>query len=210
MISLTLDLKEQTLKLARGITIKSGGDVPIRVLFTTAPASLSALEFALGSDEAVPATLAFTDTFTAENATLWTGLLDTTDSRLATALATRAGFTGIGELTTVIAGVRSVWPNVSLPVQRALNGGSEVSLGATQLGRLSFLPAVVGATGGGGTKLDGIPTAGISWTAVQFIDAARGLVTYRLRAGTDATAAPGLVRPLDYHGSTNARVWESI
>ena len=75
---------------------------------------------------------------------------------------------------------------------------------------LRNLSAITALTGGGATALDGIatadgafPTNGIVW--VHVADELQGWV---LLAGTDAEDAPGgIVRPDDYDGSTNARIW---
>lgn len=73
-----------------------------------------------------------------------------------------------------------------------------------------FLSAVTGYTGGGGTNLDGIVTTGLTAGLLAcFVHATEGLRFYRLVAGTDAEASPTIIRPDDYHASTNAKVWKS-
>src|SRR4051812_17862103 len=61
-------------------------------------------------------------------------------------------------------------------------------------------------------KLDAIPTLTVSIAYplfVQFILSGQ-VNTYRLRAGTDAEASPTIIRPDDYAGGTNEKVWELI
>lgn len=69
--------------------------------------------------------------------------------------------------------------------------------------------AIVGLTGGGGTKLDGIATVGLPLSPVPLLVFAIGstVYVYRLRAGTDAEASPDIIRPDDYAGGTNEKVW---
>jgi hypothetical protein len=65
---------------------------------------------------------------------------------------------------------------------------------------------------GGATKLDGVVTAAGALkanTVFQLIISSE-LVTYRLRAGTDAESSPSIIRPDDYNASTNAFVWEKV
>lgn len=67
-----------------------------------------------------------------------------------------------------------------------------------------------GLTGGGSTKLDNIATAALALSPVPFVMFSLGgaMVAYILRAGTDATASPNIIRPTDYAGGTNEKVWE--
>lgn len=61
-----------------------------------------------------------------------------------------------------------------------------------------------------GTDLDGVPTTGYDIISPAFvaIDLSNVISIYRLRAGTDATNSPFIIRPADYNGSTNQKVWE--
>ncbi len=59
------------------------------------------------------------------------------------------------------------------------------------------------------TGLKAIVTVGVQvGTIVSFFDGSLGVNLYKLFAGTDAEALPGIVRPSDYDGSTNAKVWK--
>jgi len=62
-------------------------------------------------------------------------------------------------------------------------------------------------TGGGALRLDGIDT--LSWPVGRKISCRIAGVdySYQLTAGTDAESSPEVIRPDDYNGSTNAKVW---
>lgn len=73
-----------------------------------------------------------------------------------------------------------------------------------------WYPAITGLTGGGSTKLDGLITAGKS-SLLTTLYVSGELQDWLLLAGTDAeNAAAGIVRPDDYHASTNAQVWKRV
>lgn len=74
---------------------------------------------------------------------------------------------------------------------------------------------ITSRTGGGATALDGLATAGgaaATGTTVRTRSGAGGgREEWALEAGTDAEDADaGIVRPDDYDGTTNARVWRQI
>lgn len=76
---------------------------------------------------------------------------------------------------------------------------------------IRFYKAVTSKTGGGSSKLDGLSTINRAvGNQVAFQDAGDGLMFYRLVAGTDAEALPAVIRPDDYNGSTNAKVWKEV
>jgi hypothetical protein len=71
---------------------------------------------------------------------------------------------------------------------------------------------VTGLTGGGSTKLDGIPTTTLAARTLihlmREVDGYQRLETWRLSASTDAEDEAGdIIRPDDFHASTNAKVW---
>lgn len=77
--------------------------------------------------------------------------------------------------------------------------------------RDDFLSLVTGYTGGGATNLDGTVTVGLSVPRLyKFVRTGEGLRFYALRAGTDAESSPAIIRPDDYNGATNAKVFESV
>lgn len=74
---------------------------------------------------------------------------------------------------------------------------------------------ITGLTGGGATNLDGQLTAAnslgvpaVATGAVWDLKIGSEQKRARLRVGTDAEDGTTIVRPDDYHASTNARVWE--
>ncbi len=75
---------------------------------------------------------------------------------------------------------------------------------------IRYLPSVVGLTGGGNTKLDGLATLLLSaGNAIALMDDDAGSVVriYELVAGTDEEDSPNVIRPDDYDEDTNAQVW---
>lgn len=125
----------------------------------------------------------------------------------------------IGEVEATAAGAEFTSQTLTFVVHNDVIRGSE---GTPTSGSPSYpTPAqsivarldITALTGGAATALDGIATAGINLTTdptlyAVAISGALGL--YRLEAGTDAEASPGIIRPDDYHGTTNARVWKQV
>lgn len=83
-------------------------------------------------------------------------------------------------------------------------------------------PSVI-FTGGGGSAaaataqilaldLDAIPTLNISLTQSLWVSpiVSGVLFLYRLKSGTDAESSPFIIRPDDYAGTTNEKVWELV
>jgi hypothetical protein len=72
-----------------------------------------------------------------------------------------------------------------------------------------FLRGVTGLTGGGATNLDGIETADLSVSTpiVGYVNIAGTISFYKLAAGTTAESSPTTIRPDDYAGGTNEKVW---
>lgn len=79
-----------------------------------------------------------------------------------------------------------------------------------------YLPTVNRLTGGTVTDLDAIVTTALSGSAnyayaLTDEDATPDTFRiYRLEAGTDAESAPDVIRPDDYDGSTNAKIWRLL
>lgn len=206
MIQISYDLETGSAKLARPAVLKLGADVPVRLTFSAAPGAVSGIALALGTDAAEPAVLAFTEDFSAESATVWTALLDASDTRLAAFMEGKASAVVKCELATILDGVHEVAPNLDVTVQQALVSGAETSY--ANGGAFKFLTTLTGYTGGGATNLDGVPTANKTFAILGFDHPTDGLRFFRLTAGTDAEASPGIIRPDDYHAATNARVWK--
>lgn len=96
------------------------------------------------------------------------------------------------------------------------NAAVSVATGTSYLAISSALDAYVqnrteitALTGGTSTKLDSIATVGKGpgWLARIKHSSSGAELLYRLESGTTAESAPWTIRPDDYNGSTNAKVW---
>ena len=129
MIIINFDLTSGVAKLAQTTVIKQGAQVPVQVVFSAAPGSVSSIKLALGDDTDAPSVLAYADTFTAENDTTYTATLDASDTRLATYM-TGKGPTAVDlELAVTLDGVPQVAPNLSISVQPRIISGPTTSDG---------------------------------------------------------------------------------
>jgi len=84
---------------------------------------------------------------------------------------------------------------------------SDARFGAMGLDYPRIRLDITALTGGGAGRLDGLATTAV---LVGYMVALRisGIPHwYILTAGTDAEASPGIIRPDDFHASTNAKVW---
>jgi hypothetical protein len=120
MIILNCAVATGIVTLSQPAVIKLGADVPVVINFDVAPGSVSSIQFALGSDATIPTILAYTDTFSASSSTVWTGLLDASDTRLVSNMSTLGSDTVIAELAVTIDGVEQVSPNLSVAVQQPI------------------------------------------------------------------------------------------
>ena len=68
--------------------------------------------------------------------------------------------------------------------------------------------ALVGLTGGGATKLDGLTTVGVAVGKLVAVTISGVTYFYQLVAGTTAEASPSIIRPDDYAGGSNEKVWK--
>ncbi len=123
MIALTFDLNTGLAKFAQTTTIKQGADVPVQLVFSAAPGAVSAIKLALGDDSNAPSVLAYTDTFSQDNDTTWSAVLDASDTRLHTFMSGKGPTSVNLELTVVINGESQVAPNLSLTVQPPIVAG---------------------------------------------------------------------------------------
>jgi hypothetical protein len=73
-----------------------------------------------------------------------------------------------------------------------------------------FASAITGLTGGGSANLDGIASLNLSVGILRAVVVSGVLRIYRLEAGTTAEAAPGVVRPDDFAGTSNEKVWIQV
>ncbi len=127
MISLTFDLVTGIAKLTQAATLKVGADVPVRLTFSAAPGEVTTLQLALGTNEAAPTLLAFTDVFAQVDDQTWEATLDANDTRLATYMTGKSATAVNAELVAIIDGLRQVTPNLSATVQPAIISGDPTS-----------------------------------------------------------------------------------
>jgi hypothetical protein len=99
-----------------------------------------------------------------------------------------------------------------LTLDSNLNPGWEApSGGGGGSGDVEFLESVTGYTGGGATKLDGTTTVGVSVPKLYaFEHATEGVLFYLLKAGTTAESSPNVIRPDDYNGAVNAKIFVAV
>ncbi len=90
-------------------------------------------------------------------------------------------------------------------------GFTHRSLAENYTGDSRVLPTVTALTGGG-SALDGVVTAGgaVTTLAVREVLLGRQSLRYQLVNGSDAESVPEVIRPNDWHGSTNTRVWRLL
>jgi hypothetical protein len=69
---------------------------------------------------------------------------------------------------------------------------------------------IAGLTGGGTGTLDGISTVDLAVGVLLTIAVADEIYFYQLQAGTDAESSPSIIRPDDYAGTTNEKVWKRL
>jgi hypothetical protein len=119
MITLSFDMATQVARVTTTV-VKVGADVPVRLTFSAAPGEVSSIQLALGSAVDAPETLAFTEDFAQESATVWTATLDATDTRLVEFMEGKGATVVNAELVIVLDGLRIVCPNVNVTVQPAI------------------------------------------------------------------------------------------
>jgi hypothetical protein len=103
--------------------------------------------------------------------------------------------------------------NIPVTIRRdVIDVASVVSPTPTSdVGNVFFLGSVTGYTGGGSTNLDGVATTTLGVPRlVQFVHTTDGLRSFMLRAGTDAEDVDLIIRPDDYNGASNAKVYQSV
>jgi len=129
MIDITLDLDTGLAKLAAATVIKAGGGVPVRITLSRDPGGAIDFQLALGPQSSTPAVLAYLDIFQGENSMTFMGILDATDTRLATYMVGKQTATLDCELAWRQDGQWQVAPNFSLTVQPRMVAGPENSQG---------------------------------------------------------------------------------
>jgi hypothetical protein len=130
MIQITFDIVTGLAKLASSATvIVLTADVPVQILFSAAPGSVSGLYLILGSDASAPLTLAYTEAFEEENATTYNALLDCTDTRLATFMAGKGPTAVNCQIGAIIDGAAQISPDISITVRPNIKSGPTTSDG---------------------------------------------------------------------------------
>jgi hypothetical protein len=118
------------------------------------------------------------------------------------------------ELEIVVSGQRFTTRPCQIEIANDyIRGGEDTPTSAAPSAYFRWCPALVGFTGGGLTKLDGLPTTTLPVnTVVSLVKTSEAVLSsWRLDAGTTAESeAGGIVRPDDYHASTNAKLWTRI
>lgn len=69
-------------------------------------------------------------------------------------------------------------------------------------------PGVTTLTGGGATRLDGQATTATAVGTKRAVYVSDKLYIYELVSGTDAENSPFIIRPDDYNGTSNTKVWK--
>ncbi len=72
-----------------------------------------------------------------------------------------------------------------------------------------YYPDITGLTGGGATKLDGIPTLDLTVPVMVMVYLSAELQFWRLNSGTDAESSPSIIRPDDY-ATGNHKIWTRV
>jgi len=84
--------------------------------------------------------------------------------------------------------------------------------GIANLGYINVEQAITGLVGGAPSNLDGLVTSNNAICTGQMVAFIFGnyMNIYQLQSGVSATALPGIVRPLDFNVSSNARIWVQV
>jgi hypothetical protein len=90
-----------------------------------------------------------------------------------------------------------------------LDAGGKVPV-AHLPGGILIDPTITTLTGTGTNALAAIVSSTLPLDRVLGVIVNATLSFYQLQAGNSATASPGIIRPNDYHATTNARFWKQI
>lgn len=123
MIQINLDINTGVVSLAQTTTVKAGVSVPVQVTLSGDPGATPVLQIALCTQSSAPQVLAYLETFTAQNATTYTGVLNTNDTRLVDYLIDKQSTQVDLELQWTLNGQTQCGADVALTVEsRALSG----------------------------------------------------------------------------------------
>lgn len=90
-----------------------------------------------------------------------------------------------------------------------LDGAGKIPI-AHLPGCLFIDPSITTLLGSGSNALAATATTTLALDRVLAVVVGSTLSVYQLKAGTSATASPGIIRPNDYHATTNAKFWKQI
>ena len=115
---------------------------------------------------------------------------------------------GAGKLTMVedgaFAGAAAAPPNSPVLLTMAQADARYVH----PAGALNLAPGITAVTGGGPTRLDGLPTSALpDYYGVLVREATLGLTAWVLEPDTDSESGARSVVPLDHDPASNARTW---
>jgi hypothetical protein len=120
-------------------------------------------------------------------------------------LAAMAEFSWTNSGDTLRASTETVECNVANDVYRAED---TVPPGSPTQAQMTYLSGVTGLTGGGATNLDGVLTVDVTVPHLYALVIGSSSQLWILQAGTNAEdVAGGVVRPDDFHATTNAKVF---
>ena len=145
-----------------------------------------------------------------------TGVTGSLDLRVAAVDLLLGGATSISsdfeiELTPPAGAPFKVVGATAITLNRALISPGSASPPLIPISAIGYSQTITDLVGGTSIYLDSIVTTGIGVGYVQqFVRTGVGFVAYQLQAGTAATASPGIIRPTDYNGSTNQRIWVQV
>lgn len=130
MLNIQINMAAGSAKLATATPIKAGGSWPVKLVFDSNPGELTTAALALSPQSSTPEVLAYLDVWEKQNATTYTGTLNTNDVRLLAALAGKQAQVVDCELRfSFDGGAVRVFPNFSVTVQPPVVTGPEASEG---------------------------------------------------------------------------------
>ena len=129
MITINIDISTGIAKPTQSAVIKAGAQVPVRILFSASPGTVTDLQLAFSAQSSSPAVLAFLDVFDAQNATTFTGTLDANDTRLLAAIAGKQNLPLDCELAWTADGKALAAPNFTVTAQPRVIAGPASSEG---------------------------------------------------------------------------------
>ena len=145
-----------------------------------------------------------------------TGVTGSLDLRVAAVDLLLGGLTSVStdfeiELTPPAGAPFKVVGATAITLNRALISPGSASPPLIPISAIGYSQTITDLVGGTSIYLDSIVTTGIAVGYVQqFVRTGVGFVAYQLQAGTAATASPGIIRPTDYNGSTNQKIWIEV